>query len=187
MGEDEARQMVNELVRLLRTPDVGLSAIVEQHLDDVANGRIVEAATEDPSSGARRRKTEKLLPGDVRRRSLTATEQLSGLLDLVEMAVVGTLDVEQGAVDMAREFLPKDGGSTILFSDDVADFAERLPPEVAADSYSTVTEPDQARVNAATQVLETLRELREVSGVSRAEWLEPQDERLSSRSRRRRR
>lgn len=165
------------------SPGIGLSELVEQHRDAVTNGRILEVAAEDTPKRSVRVDTPKLLPGDVRHRDLTVTEQLSGLIDLVEVAVAGTIDVEERTIEMAREFLPEDGNSTILFSDDRANLADtKTPPQSSppADDARAVTAPDKSRINAAREILETLRQLREVTDVSRADWLEPQEERLNA-------
>lgn len=189
MQDDAARQLMDQLMELL--PDVGLSVLVEQHLDAVDNGRIVEVDPEDSGSRSRKTNLEKLLPGDVRRRDLTITEQLSGLLDLVELAVVGTIDMEERAVEMAREFLPEDGDPTIRFSDDLGELSEGdvpAPTTTSVDPVTVVTAPDGVRVSVASDVLDTLRKLREVAGVSRGEWLETQEDRLTpARTRRVRR
>lgn len=183
MREEDARQVVDDIVALLLSPDIGLSELVEQHRDAVANGRVLEVAAEETPKQSVRADTRKLLPGDVRHRDLTVTEQLSGLIDLVEVAVAGTIDVEERTIEMAREFLPKDGNSTILFSDDRANLAETKTPAQSmrpAEDARAVTSPDTSRISAAREILETLRQLREATDVSRADWLEPQEERLSA-------
>ncbi|MBN8424712.1 hypothetical protein JF531_09280 [Microbacterium esteraromaticum] len=181
MQDDVARQLIDQLVNLL--PDVGLSVLVEQHRDAVDNGRIVEIESEDSGSRSRKTKLEKLLPGDVRRRDLTVAEQLSGLVDLMELAVVGTIEMEERTVEMAREFLPEDGDPTIRFSDDLEDVLEDdipAPKTTSVDPVTVVTVPDRVRTSAARDVLDTLRELRDMAGVSRGEWLETQEDRLTS-------
>lgn len=181
--DEDARQVVDDLVQLLRSPEIGLNELVEQHLDAVANGRVVENVAEDTPKKPGRADSRKLLPSDVRHRHLTVTEQLSGLIDLIEVAVAGTIDVEERTVEMAREFLPENADLKILFSSDPANLAEEASPRRSQpfeNEPKSVTAPSAGRMDAAKGILDTLRQLREVTGVSRADWLEPQEERLNS-------
>lgn len=183
MLDEDAGQIVDDLVQLLRSPQIGLNDLVEQHLDAVANGRVVEVVAENTPKKSGRADSPQLLPSDVRHRPLTVTEQLSGLIDLIEVAVAGTIDVEERTVEMAREFLPENADLKILFSSDPANLAEDASARRSQpfeDEPRGVTTPSAARMDAANAILDTLRQLRGVTGVSRADWLEPQEDRLNS-------
>lgn len=181
MLEEHARQVIDELLSILRSPEVDLRELVEQHLDAVEHGRLLEPDAEDSTAGLDVIKSKKSLPGDVRRRDLTVTEQLSGLIDLVEVAVAGAIDVEERTFEMALEFLPDDGNPVISFSDDVAESTEEENSpqrQIAVDEVSFVNPPNANEKRVAREIMQTLEELRNVTSVSRAEWLEPQDQRL---------
>lgn len=183
MQDRDDHQVIEELIAILRSREVGLDMLVEQYLDTVKYGRVVEVDAKSTSTQTAGSYPQKVLPGDVRRRDLTTAEQLGGLFDLVEVAVAGSVDVEMRAVEMATTFLPDSIEPTITFSEDNEQpgAAADLPTVISrSDESRAVTAANADRLRAAQAVLETLRELRQATDVSRGDWLEPQEERLSS-------
>ena len=181
LEDDERLQLVVQLEEILIA--TGYGPLVDQHRNAVAEGRFVEVRAEDIEKSGRRARPNQPKVGDVRRVELSPEEQLSRLLDLVEVAVGGTLAIEERTLEMAREFTDGDEVVAVVFLPDIAQGQGSEQP--TPDSSPSVRElggwalePDSLeRRGAVAQVLETVHHVREVAGLDRARWLEPQVDR----------
>lgn len=177
MRDDELLVLVDQVQRLLEAE--GLQPLVDQHRGAVADGRFVEVRSEDVKGRGRRKGLEQAKAGDVRRVDLSLEEQLSGLLDLIEVAIGGTLAIEERTLQMTRDITDDDQDVSLTFHPDIGEDEPTSEPRLSAEELGGWTlGPDSlGRRPAVNAVLETVYQLREAAGLERASWLEPQVER----------
>lgn len=181
MQDEELLQLAGQLEEVL--VNTGYQPLVDQHRNAVEDGRFVEVRSEDIQRDGRRVRPDQPKAGDVRRLDLTPAEQLSNLLDLIEVAVGGSLATEERTLQMAQEFV-ESGHSvvTVTFAPDVTqevapNISNQRPNAIADDLGGWTLSPENMRRRGAVNaVMETIQSLREVAGLERAQWLEPQVE-----------
>ncbi|MFJ8917617.1 hypothetical protein [Amycolatopsis sp. NPDC102389] len=160
MDEEYHARMLAELEQLVE--DAGFGFVVVQERVIAAEGKTLTSNEVSQLDLTPRRPKDRLSKNDVFVRPLDVRSRLELLLDLIEVATVGTAEMERAVVANL--------GATIIFDS---------PPEAELRGASveswTLSEQMAAATPSVAEVAGVLHELRAVTELPRGEWLSPYD------------
>lgn len=160
MDEEYHAQLLAELEQLVE--DAGFGFVVAQERVIAAEGRSLTSDEVSQLDLAARGQRDRLSKSDVFVRPLDVRSRLGLLLDLIEVATAGTVEMERAVVANL--------GATITFDS---------PPEAELRGTSveswTLSEQMAAAAPSVAEVVGVIHELRAVTELPRGEWLSPYD------------